>query len=78
MVEIDHGNSWVTRYGHNANLLVSYGDEVKKGQTVAVYGGNDPAGSGPHLHYAMLYNKKPVNPLDYLEPTAKMNVLKKK
>ena len=77
MIEIDHGNGWTTRYGHNATLLVSYGDEVVKGQTIAVYGGIDNSGSGPHLHYAMLYNKKPVNPLDYLEPTTKMNVLKK-
>jgi murein DD-endopeptidase MepM/ murein hydrolase activator NlpD len=78
MVEIDLGNGWITRYVHNATLLVAYGDEVIKGQTIAVYGGIDNSGSGPHLHYAMLYNKKSVNPLDYLEPTAKMNVLKKK
>jgi len=77
MIEIDHGNGWVTRYGHNATLMVNYGDEVLKGQTIAIFGGNDPSGSGPHLHYAMFYNKQPVNPLDYLEPTAKMNVMKK-
>ena len=77
MIEIDHGNGWTTRYGHNATLLVSYGDEVIKGQTIAIYGGVDASGSGPHLHYAMYYNKKPVNPLDYLEPTTKMSILKK-
>ena len=76
-VTIDHENGWVTEYGHNATLMVSYGDEVKKGQTIALFGGEDDGGSGPHLHYAMYYNKKPVNPLDYLEPTLKMNVAKK-
>ena len=77
MVEIDHSNGWTTRYGHNATLLVSYGDEVIKGQTIAIYGGTDAAGSGPHLHYAMYYNKKPVNPMEYLEPTTKMSIQKK-
>jgi len=64
---IDHGNKWETEYGHNSVLLVKYGDEVKKGQTIAIYGSNDKIGSGPHLHYAMYYDKKPVNPLNTLE-----------
>ncbi len=65
---IEHGNKWETEYGHNSTLLVKYGDEVKKGQTIAIYGGSNDESSGPHLHYAMYYDKKPVNPLDYLEP----------
>jgi len=65
---IDHENRWETEYGHNSTLLVKYGDEVKKGQTIAIYGGNDKISSGPHLHYAMYYDKKPVNPLDTLKP----------
>ena len=57
--------------------MVNYGDQVIKGQTIAIYGGESSSGSGPHLHFAMFYNKKPVNPLDYLSPTIKMNIAKK-
>ncbi len=67
-VMIDHENGWVTEYGHNQVLYVKYGDRVKKGQTIAVFGGADNSGSGPHLHYGMYYNRKPVDPLIYLKP----------
>lgn len=73
-VSIDHNNGWVTEYGHNAILLVKYGDIVKKGQTIAIYGATDSYGSGPHLHFAMFYNKKPKNPVDFLP---KINIAKK-
>ena len=66
-IEIDHGNGWVTEYGHNSTLQVKYGDEVIKGQCIAIFGGADKSGSGPHLHYGMYYNNVPVNPLDYIK-----------
>jgi len=68
-IEIDHGNGWVTEYGHNSSLLVKYGDTVRKGQTIALFGGEGGTSSGPHLHYAMFYNKQPINPLDHLDTT---------
>ncbi len=74
-IMIDHENGWVTEYGHNKVLYVKYGDRVKKGQTIAVFGGTDDSGSGPHLHYGMYYNRKPVDPLIYLKP--KFTVAKK-
>ncbi len=77
LIRIDHGNRWVTEYGHNSILLVKYGYEVKKGQTIAVFGGADNTGSGPHLHFAMYYNNKPVNPMDYLESKLKLKLAKK-
>ena len=73
-ISIDHGNGWVTEYGHNATLLVKYGDIVKKGQTIAIYGAQDSYGSGPHLHFAMFYNKQPKNPVEFLP---KINIAKK-
>jgi murein DD-endopeptidase MepM/ murein hydrolase activator NlpD len=75
LIRIDHGNGWVSEYGHNSKLFVKYGLDVKKGQTIAIFGGTDISGSGPHLHYALLYNKKPVNPLDYLEPKSKLKMV---
>ena len=67
-VIIDHGmNNWVTKYGHNKSLLVAEGDNVLKGQAIAVYGGSeDSSGTGAHLHYAMFYKGKPENPLNSL------------
>lgn len=76
-IEIDHENGWVTVYGHNRSLMVTYGDEVVKGQTIAIFGGEDESGSGPHLHYAIYYNKKPVDPLNCIDPTIKMDIAKK-
>jgi murein DD-endopeptidase MepM/ murein hydrolase activator NlpD len=66
MVDIDHENGWVTRYGHNELLLVKFGDTVRKGQPVAIYGGIDGSSTGTHLHFEMHYQGKAVNPLDYL------------
>ena len=73
-IEIDHGNGWLTEYGHTSTLLVKYGDEVKKGQSIALFGGSGDNGSGPHLHYGMYYNKQPVNPLDYIKSGLKLSI----
>ena len=65
LVVIDHENGWETRYGHNASLLVKVGDEVKKGQTIAIYGGRIALPPG-HLHFGVYYRGKPLDPLDVL------------
>ncbi len=67
LVVIDHGNGWETHYGHNESLLVGYGATVRKGQPVAVFGGSGGQSTGEHLHFAMYYRGRPVNPLDWLE-----------
>ncbi len=74
LVRIDHENGWVSEYGHNSRLFVKYGLEVRKGQTIALFGGSDSAGSGPHLHFALYHNKTPVNPLDYLEKNPALSI----
>ena len=75
LVVIDHQNGWETKYGHNKALLVEYGDVVKKGQQIAVYGGNDKSSTGTHLHFAVSYNGKPVNPLKVLEKNQKLEII---
>ncbi len=77
-VAIDHENGWETRYGHNKLLLVKYGDMVRKGQPIAIYGGAGGASTGAHLHFAMYFKGKPVNPLDVLPPNPGTNLAKKK
>lgn len=65
LVEINHGNGYSTRYAHNAENLVSVGDEVKKGQTVALMGDTGRA-TGPNLHFEVLRDGRQVNPVDFI------------
>ena len=65
MVEIHHGMSLVTRYGHNDELLVHVGDTVKKGQVIAKMGTSGRA-TGPHVHFEVIKDGKHVNPAKYI------------
>ena len=65
LVQIDHGNGYVTRYGHNSSLTVSVGQHVYKGQQVARAGSTGNS-TGPHLHYEVMIKGVNQNPLDYL------------
>ena len=65
MILIDHGNGVMTRYGHASKLLVSAGQQVSQGQTIALVGATGDA-TGPHLHFEVLVNGSAVNPRNYL------------
>lgn len=65
LVQIDHGNGYVTRYGHNSSLTVSVGQHVYKGQQVARAGSTGNS-TGNHCHFEVRYNGVPKNPLNYL------------
>ncbi|MBE1300066.1 MAG: peptidoglycan DD-metalloendopeptidase family protein [Alteromonadaceae bacterium] len=65
LVEIDHGNGVVTRYGHAKTLMVKVGDVVTKGQEVAKMGMTGRA-TGAHVHYEVLRNGKQIDPLKYV------------
>jgi murein DD-endopeptidase MepM/ murein hydrolase activator NlpD len=65
LVEIRHGDGYVTRYGHNKKLLVTVGDTVKKGQPIAVLGSTGRS-TGPHVHFEVVHNDKQVNPSKYI------------
>jgi murein DD-endopeptidase MepM/ murein hydrolase activator NlpD len=66
LVEINHGNGYVTRYAHNADNLVAVGDTVRRGQVIARMGDTGRA-TGPNLHFEVLLNDKPVDPLSYIK-----------
>ena len=65
LVEINHGNGYVTRYGHNSSLTVSVGQHVYKGQQVAQAGSTGNS-TGNHCHFEVRYNGVAKNPLNYL------------
>ncbi|MCL2025750.1 MAG: M23 family metallopeptidase, partial [Leptospirales bacterium] len=62
---VAHKNNFYTRYSHNSENLVKPGDEVKKGQIIALAGSTGNS-TGPHLHFEIRFNDIPLNPLDFL------------
>ncbi|WP_293390518.1 M23 family metallopeptidase [Nevskia sp.] len=68
LIEINHGNGYRTRYGHNSKLLVKIGDRVLKGQPIALIGSTGRS-TGPHVHFELVMNGNVVNPGQYLDAT---------
>lgn len=67
-VMISHGNNFTTLYGHNQKLLISRGDSVVRGQNIALLG-NSGRSTGPHLHYEIRRNNRPINPSKFMNIT---------
>lgn len=65
LVEISHGNGYVTRYGHNQRTLVAVGQTVTRGQPVALMGSTGRS-TGPHVHFEVLRNGRQVNPASFI------------
>lgn len=65
LVEVNHGGGFTTRYAHCKELKASVGDIVDKGQVLASMGSTGRS-TGPHVHYEVRKNGKPVNPKKYI------------
>ena len=65
MVDINHGNGIMTRYGHGSQVLVSTGQHVSRGQVIMLMGSTGFS-TGPHVHYEIHVNGQRVNPISYL------------
>lgn len=65
LVEIDHGNGIVTRYGHNSVVLVSPAQQVRQGDVISLMGSTGKS-TGSHLHYEVDVNGTPVDPIVFL------------
>ncbi|HSG87753.1 MAG TPA: M23 family metallopeptidase [Pseudomonadales bacterium] len=65
LVEINHGNGYVTRYGHNDEILVQVGDVVGKGDLISRMGSSGRS-TGPHVHFEVLKDGKRVDPARYI------------
>jgi murein DD-endopeptidase MepM/ murein hydrolase activator NlpD len=66
-VSIDHGYGIVTKFAHTSKILVHEGQRVTRGQRIALVG-NSGLATGPHLHYEVHVNGRPVDPLRYVLP----------
>lgn len=65
MVEIAHGDGYVTRYGHNQSNLVEVGQTVTRGQVIATMGSTGRS-TGPHVHFEVLRAGMHVDPLSFI------------
>jgi murein DD-endopeptidase MepM/ murein hydrolase activator NlpD len=65
LVEVNHGNGYVTRYAHAARTLVAVGDEVERGQAVAVVGSTGRS-TGPHVHFEVLRDGRQIDPMAFV------------
>ncbi len=65
VIEVDHGNGYVTRYAHNSRLLVQVGELVRVGEEVAKAGSTGRS-TGAHVHFEVWENGRVVNPRNFL------------
>jgi murein DD-endopeptidase MepM/ murein hydrolase activator NlpD len=64
-VIVDHGNNITTLYAHNEGLYIEEGQQVQRGQPIALVGSTGLS-TGPHLHFELRTNGEPVDPLPYM------------
>ena len=65
VVEVDHGFGYVTRYAHLSEWKVRKGQKVERGEVIGLVGKSGLA-NGPHVHYEIHVEGRPVNPYNYL------------
>lgn len=70
MVEISHGDGFVTRYSHNKETLVKSGDVVRKGEAIALMGSTGRS-TGAHVHYEVYKHGRSVDPSSYVRRTSR-------
>ncbi len=66
LVEIDHGNGYVTRYGHNQMIHVQVGEAIKRGQVIAKLGSTGRS-TGPHVHFEVIKDGTRIDPMKFVD-----------
>lgn len=66
LVEIDHGGGIKTRFGHLGKIYVKKGQEIGFNEKVGQVGSTGRS-TGPHLHYEIVFNKKPMDPMNFIK-----------
>jgi len=62
VIKIKHKDNYLTLYAHQSRLKAKVGQHVKKGQIIG-YVGNSGRSTGPHLHFGLYKNGRPINPM---------------
>ena len=75
MVEIDHGNDLISRYAHASRIFVKKGDLIKRGQKIAEVGTSGRS-TGAHLHFEVMVNGVPQDPLRFLNAGSRLAAVK--
>ena len=65
-IEIDHGNGFKTKYAHLNKSYVKKGQYVEQGEAIGEVGSSGRS-TGPHLHYEVLFNETPVDPMTFIK-----------
>ena len=65
-IGVQHDNNILSFYKHNSQLLKEKGTFVRAGEAVAIIGNTGTLSNGPHLHFEIWHNGKPVNPQEIL------------
>ena len=63
---LNHKDNYVTKYLHCSSLIKKSGEIIKQGELIALSGNSGTESSGPHLHFEVWKDGKPVNPSDVL------------
>ncbi len=65
-IAIQHDDNMISFYKHNSVLLKKVGNFVKAGEAIAIMGGTGENSSGPHLHFELWHDQRPVDPTEYI------------
>ncbi|SDK72033.1 Peptidase family M23 [Catalinimonas alkaloidigena] len=66
-IAIQHANNLISIYKHNSSLSKKVGDFVKAGEVVSIIGNTGELTTGPHLHFELWYDGKPIDPKNYVK-----------
>jgi len=65
LIEIEHGNGLITRYGHCQSITVKVGQQIKQGDSLGTIGSTGRS-TGPHIHYEVIKNGVKIDPMKYV------------
>lgn len=66
-IAVLHAGGFVSIYKHNSQLLKKVGSFVESGEAIAIIGNTGELTDGPHLHFELWYEGRPLNPLDFFD-----------
>lgn len=66
-IGIQHDHNLITYYKHNSAILKKTGEPVKAGEAIAIIGNTGTLSNGPHLHFEIWFDGKPLDPAKYVK-----------